>query len=270
MMAIANQFRRDGTRLIEFERRVVAYQKLRRQIESDPDVPDSLTSFLTKAAATTGLHTASDDTPAASGPLSPLEATHVADQINEERKAYLARKFRDDADIRLLTSPAHELVPLFVDGLTRVTAGLPIALFFDGYERAGPLLDRWLRGLYAGLYGDLPATLITTISGRHALSSDLWGEYLPVIADIPLKPFSETEARRFLASQDITDDRTIQVIIAASGLLPMWLATLADARPADLGDIEGSAGRCARAVPHVARRPNTTHCGRRRRPAPDA
>jgi tetratricopeptide (TPR) repeat protein len=47
-----------------------------------------------------------------------------------------------------------------------------------------------------------------------------------------------------LASKDITGETTIQVILTLSGRLPLWLATLADARSqgsADLGDPTGNA-----------------------------
>ena len=126
--------------------------------------------------------------------------------------------------------------------MDRAAAGRPIALFIDTYERTGPLLDRWLRRLYAGQYGDLPETLITTISGQNPLNPNLWGDYLPVIADVPLEPFSEAEARQFLASKNIHDESTIQVILTLSGRLPMWLATLAEARPVDAADIGDPAG----------------------------
>jgi hypothetical protein len=86
--------------------------------------------------------------------------------------------------------------------------------------------------------------MITTISGQKPLSPNLWGEYIPIIADISLEPFSETEARQFLRSKGITNDTAIQVILNLSGRLPLWLATLADARvqgSAEIGDPSGSA-----------------------------
>ena len=144
--------------------------------------------------------------------------------------------------MKLLLSPADELTPIFVSEINRVAADRPIALFFDTYERTGLVLDRWLRSLYTEQYGGLPETLITTISGQNPLNPNLWGEYLPVIVDISLEPFSETEARQFLASKGIHDESTIQVILTLSGCLPMWLATLAEARPSNLADIGDPAG----------------------------
>ena len=109
--------------------------------------------------------------------------------------------------------------------------------------------------MYAGRYGDLPETLITTISGQKPLDPNLWGDYLPVIADIPLEPFSDAEARQFLASKDITDEATIQVILTLSGRLPLWLATLAEARPAGQRGHRRPGRRCGRAVPQMGGRP---------------
>ncbi len=240
MTAIAEEFRRCGARLGEFEKRAAAYRERRHELESDPHAPEGVAAFLTKTAVTIGL-AAARDIPIAGSLVAPVDAAAAADQVNRAR-TYLARKFSDHADVRLLLSPADELTPVFVSGMDRAAAGRPIGLFIDTYERTGPLLDRWLRRLYAGQYGDLPETLITTISGQNPLNPNLWGDYLPVIADVPLEPFSDAEARQFLASKNIHDESTIQVILTLSGRLPMWLATLAEARPADAEDIGDPAG----------------------------
>jgi hypothetical protein len=170
-----------------------------------------------------------------------MDPDAAADQINRAR-AYLARKFSDHADVRLLLSPAEELTPVFVTNLNHQAADRVVALFFDTYERTAPILDGWLRDLYGGRYGNLPAGLITTISGQLPLNPNVWGDYLPVIADVPLEPFSEAEARQFLASKGIPDEPTIGVILTLSGRLPLWLATLAEARPDDASHIGDPAG----------------------------
>ncbi|MCL2584083.1 MAG: tetratricopeptide repeat protein [Streptosporangiales bacterium] len=242
MTAMAEQFSRSGNKLGDFEKRVAQYQQRRHELESDPHAPAGVAAFLTKTAITVGL-AAARDIPVAGSILAPVDVAAAADQANQARE-YVAKRLSDHRDVRLLLSPADELTPVFVDGLNRIAAGRTVALFFDTYERTGSLLDDWLRGLYAGRYGDLPETLITTISGQKPLDPNLWGEYLPVIADIPLEPFSDTEARQFLASKAITDEPTIRIILRLSGRLPLWLATLADARSqgsADIGDPSGNA-----------------------------
>jgi tetratricopeptide (TPR) repeat protein len=242
MSAIAEQFSRAGRKFGDFEKRVAEYQKRRHELESDPQAPVGVAAFVTKTAVTIGL-AAARDIPVAGSILAPVDPVAAADQVNQVRE-YLAKKFSDHRDVRLLLSPADELTPVFLADLNNAIGGRAVALFFDTYEVTGLVLDRWLRSLYAGRYGDLPETLVTTISGQKPLDPNLWGEYLSVIADIPLEPFSEAEARQFLGSKGITDEPTIQVILTLSGRLPLWLATLADARAqgsADLGDPSGEA-----------------------------
>ena len=240
LTAIAGGFDQSGSRLGEFNKRAAEYFQRRHELEADPQAPDGVAAFLTRTAVTIGL-AAGRDIPVAGSLLAPVDPVTAADQVNRARE-FLARKFSDHRDVRLLLSPADELTPLLVAGMNRVATGRTIALFFDTYERTGLLLEQWLLSLYAGRYGDLPETLVTTISGQKPLNANVWGEYLPVIADIPLEPFSEAEARQFLASKDITGEATIQVILTLSGRLPLWLATLADARQHGSGDIGDPTG----------------------------
>jgi tetratricopeptide (TPR) repeat protein len=242
MTVIAEGFARGGNKLTEFEKRAAEYQQRRHELESDPQAPDGIAAFLTRTVVSIGL-AAVRDVPIAGSLVAPVDPAVAAELANRARE-YLARKFRDHGVVRLLLSPADELTPLLVAGMNRAPAGRTIALFIDTYERTGVLLDEWLRNLYDGRYGDLPETLVTTISGQKPLNANLWGEYLSVIADIPLEPFSEAEARQFLASKHITDEATVKVILNLSGCLPLWLATLADARQhgsAEIGDPTGDA-----------------------------
>jgi tetratricopeptide (TPR) repeat protein len=242
MAKIAADIGRTGVKLGDFEKRAAEYRQRRHELESDPQAPAGIAAFLTKTAVMVGL-AAARDIPLAGSLVAPVDATIAAEKVDQARE-YLARKFGDYKDVRLLLSPSDELTPIFVAGLNRVATGRAVALFVDTYERTGLLLDMWLRDLYSGRYGELPETLIATISGQKPLDPNLWSEYLPVISDIPLEPFSEAEARQFLGSKGIGDEATVQVILALSGRLPLWLATLADARlqgSAEIGDPSGNA-----------------------------
>jgi tetratricopeptide (TPR) repeat protein len=242
MTAMAAEFRHADSRLADFEKRVSEYRQRRHELESDPHAPVGVAAFLTKTAVTIGL-AAARDIPVAGSLVAPIDAAAAAEQANLVRE-YLTRKFSDHRDVSLVLAPAEELTPVFVRGLNQAAAGRTVALFFDTYERTGAVLDQWLRNLYFGRYGDLPETLITTISGQKPLDSNLWSDYLPVIADIRLEEFSEAEARQFLTSKNITDEPTVQVIIRLSGRLPLWVATLADARlqgDEEVGDPSGDA-----------------------------
>ncbi|MDQ2810688.1 MAG: ATP-binding protein [Actinomycetota bacterium] len=240
MSVIADEFSQNRARLGEFEKRLAAYRKHRHTLESDSQAPEGVAALVTRTAVAIGI-SAARSAPVAGGVLAQVDAAAVGDQVNQAR-AYLARKFKDHGDVRLLLAPESELTSAFVTGLNRIGADRPIALFFDSYERTGLFLDRWLVGLYSAQYGDLPEKLITTVSGQNQLDQNLWHKYRPIIADMPLKPFSEAEARQFLVSKDIRDERMIKVILTLSGCLPMWLATLAEARPADATEIGDPAG----------------------------
>src|SRR6266536_168770 len=158
---------------------------------------------------------------------------------------YLVDRLRSHEDVRLLLSPAEVLSPLFVQDLAELGQQRQLALFLDTYERTGSFLDPWLLDLLDGeRYGDLPDTLTVTIAGQYPLDPNRWAPYHGLLADLPLEPFTELEARELLARHGVTDPRVIEVIVALSGRLPLWVASLAASRPDDpatVGDPSGSA-----------------------------
>ena len=240
LTAIAGEIRRNGAKLSEFEKRAATYWEHRHKMESDPSAPEGVAALLTKGLVGITL-SISSSAPYAGRALARVDHAAVADQVNQARM-YVVRKLKNHADILLLLSPDSELTSAFVTGLNRIGRDRSIALFFDSYERNDLFLDRWLFALYSGQYGDLPDSLVTTISGQNQLDQNLWHRHRPLISDIPLKPFSEAEARHFLAAKGIADERIVEVILKLSGCLPMWLATLADARPSDPTEIGDPAG----------------------------
>jgi hypothetical protein len=165
----------------------------------------------------------------AGGLLASLDPSAVADQFSQA-KTYLVRKFgARSPDVQLMLWPMDELTKAFMSGLNVVAANSQVALFFDSYEVTAPLLDAWLRKLYDGQYGDLPANLITVVSGQYPLSAGPWSDYRQFMTDIPLGPFTEAEALAYLASQNISHQPTVAKILALSGRLPMWLTAAATA-----------------------------------------
>ena len=139
----------------------------------------------------------------------------------------LTKAFKNRHENELPLAPADKLTQIFVDNAKRAAGDRPISLFFDGYERTAPWLDRWLTDLYDRRYGDLPETLITTISGRYTLDPERWSGYGSITVDMYLEPFTEAEARQLLASKNTTDEPIVAAIIKRSDGIPMVLATLA-------------------------------------------
>ncbi|MEV6766124.1 tetratricopeptide repeat protein [Streptomyces sp. NPDC051105] len=176
------------------------------------------------------------------GAVDPHQVAAGADRM----KAMLSTRFRNHDDIQLVMSPVKVLTPLFLQDLAEVAQRRPwVALFVDTYERTGPLLDVWLRDiLTSDRYGELPANVLVVLAGQNRLDTRTWADCLDLVTDLPLEVFTEAEARRFLSSKGITDERTVEVILRLSGRLPVLLSTLAEARPAsaeDVGDPSGTA-----------------------------
>jgi len=242
MRAMAIDLARQGTNTDGFLKLLDGYQQRRFEAEADPDAPSGLASFMTQTAVRMGLH-AAHAVPGVGGLADSVNADTLAAQTDQLR-VFLGKKFRRHEDVRLLLSPLDVLTPALVHDLAQAGRRGVLTLFFDTYEQTGPVLDGWLRSVLDGTYGDLPEELVVTIAGRSPLDTGGWAPYLGVMAEVPLEPFTDTEARQFLVERGIKDDRVIQVILSVSGRLPLLLATLAENQPTDpdlVGDPSGDA-----------------------------
>jgi tetratricopeptide (TPR) repeat protein len=242
MHAIAAELIRQGEPMKRFTRLIETYRQRRHEVETDHDAPPEAALFLTSTAVRVGLH-AAKAVPGVGGLADTVDAAALAEQADRFRK-FLGKKFRSHQDVAMLLSPAQALTPVFVQDLAAIGRRNALALFFDTYERTGPILDEWLIALLAGKYGALPPNLVITIAGRSPVDTGRWAPYLVTLADTPLAPFTEVEARQFLAQAQITDERVVEVMLAVSGRLPLLLATLAQNRPQhaeQIGDPSGDA-----------------------------
>ncbi|MCK9920361.1 tetratricopeptide repeat protein [Frankia sp. AgPm24] len=242
MASIINQLEQAGVKVRRFTERYAAYQARRGELATDPDAPDGLSSLLTKSFVRVGLH-AAGDVPVAGALTEAIDADAAAEQVDRLRR-FLAGKFRNHDDLRLVISPISELTPAFIADIMQACERAPLALFFDTYERTSVFLDSWLMDLLHGRFGDLPENLILTVAGQHRLDPNRWAEFFGLRADIPLRVFTDEEARELLTTRGVTDGRVIEVILTLSGRLPVLLAMLAEGRPTttdELGDPSGDA-----------------------------
>jgi len=233
MTMMARELSRAGFRLRPFEKRVMTYYQRRHELESDPQAPDGVVDYVTKSAVSIGLY-ALRNVPVANL-LTPVDPAATADEINRAR-VYLAHKFKQH-DSRLLIWPIEELTGIFLSSLKRAAGDRAVALFLDGHNRSARGLCQWLLSLYRNSYGPRPDRLLITVLGQQQLDPAALRELLDATAFFSLGPFSETDARTFLKTRGIGDDRTTAVILGLSGRLPMLLATLAAARPASAHDV---------------------------------
>ncbi len=242
MNEIAAQLGRQGEPLKRFSKEYRTYRQRRLDAETARDAPPGVATFLTKAAVRAGLH-AAHAVPAAGGLADLVDAQAAAKQADEFRR-FLVGRFRSDQDVRLLLSPADALSPAFAEALAEAGRHRMLALFFDTYERTSLVLDDWLIAMLSERYGALPPDMVLTFVGRDTLDPVRWAPYFMTVADVPLAPFTEGEARELLAAEHVTDPRVTDVIVAVSGRLPLLVAMLAENHPADpaeVGDPSGDA-----------------------------
>jgi tetratricopeptide (TPR) repeat protein len=160
--------------------------------------------------------------------------TFAGPSPEEKWEAFVASRLNDVEAAQLTLQSVSLLTPLFVQDLADAALNRDIVLFCDTYERTAVFLDKWWRDVIAGeQYGDMPGNIALVFAGRYPLDADSWSWYAPLIAHLPLEPFTEAEARQYLAEKQITDEKVVEVILRISGRLPLLVATLAAGRPQD-------------------------------------
>ncbi|WP_327324269.1 tetratricopeptide repeat protein [Streptomyces sp. NBC_01210] len=242
MAAIGAHFARQGHALKALERMLATYRERRYEAESasvavlDPQQPPG-PSAGSMAAAQAGLFGLGmvPGIGALAGVVDPAHLAQGADRL----RAALSARFRNQEDVQLVMDPLQVLTPVLVAEVGRLAAGVPwFTLFFDTYERTGPFLDTWLRDLITTeRYGALPANVIVTLAGQRQLDAGCWADHMDFVADLPLEPFTESEARQLLAAKGVVNEGVVQDVLRLSGRLPVLVSTLAENQPADPADV---------------------------------
>lgn len=218
------------------------YRQRLQELEADPEVPKNslalMSHILTKVGVRLGRRI-----PIGGAIFDLVDEEAVAEQISVWSE-FVARKLKNKDEVQLVQEPIEVLTPLFLEGLNTVAEKHLVALFFDTYEYTSHYLDDWLRALLEGQYGNLPSNIILTIAGRDELEKNSWLIYEGLLARFTLEPFTEKEAREYLAHKGFVDEHIIEVILHLSGRFPLLLATLASDAPDDpnqIGDPSGTA-----------------------------
>ncbi|MBA5224548.1 tetratricopeptide repeat protein [Streptomyces griseoaurantiacus] len=176
------------------------------------------------------------------GAVDPQQIVQGADRL----RSVLGARLRSHDDVRLVVDPVRVLTPVFLEDLAEAALRRPwMVLFFDVYERTGPVLDEWLRDIVFGeIYGALSVNVQVVLSGQGRLAARSWSDWLDLVTEVPLEVFTEEEARALLALRGVTDERVVEVVLRLSGRLPVLVHTLAQARPDSdhtVGDPSGTA-----------------------------
>jgi tetratricopeptide (TPR) repeat protein len=232
----ARQFETAGHPLKGFDERYRTYREKRHELEADPQAPQGFPSLIGRAVAKGGLKLARR-IPVGGLAFDFVEEEALASVLGDVA-TYVSRRLTNKDEVQLVLEPIEVLTPLFLKDLTKITNSQTVSLFFDTYEQTGVFLDAWLRELLEGRYGPVPSGVLIVIAGQTELDKNDWAPYEGILARLQLEPFSESEAREFLARKGITDAATTNTIIRISGCLPLLLATLATDLPRAPTDVD--------------------------------
>ncbi|MFF5371810.1 tetratricopeptide repeat protein [Streptomyces sp. NPDC013187] len=248
MAEVSRQFAAQGRRLKELDRLLAAHREHRHEAELaalavlDTRPEEAGPSTGGRMVARAGV-VAAGMVPVV-GPLAGmLDAEQLAHGADRLRASLIAR-FRNHEDLRLVLAPEQVLTPVLLRELADADAPW-IALFLDTYERTGPYLDPWLHEtMTTDRHGGVPATTVVTTAGRTPLDPARWGGLADFVADFPLAPFTEPEARGLLAAKGVTAEPVVEEVLRLTGGLPVLVSTLAESRPTtpdDVGDPSATA-----------------------------
>ncbi len=227
LAALAGQLAEAGQPCPTFDERYHTYREMRQEVEADPQAPTGLWDFALRSAAKITMKSLRR-VPIA-GEAAEVLLTEEAENVVAEQAslaaAYLAQKFKNKTDRRLLEETEAALTGYFLSDLNKISARQPVILFFDTYEKTAPYLDGWLRHLLRGTFGEFSAHTSFVIAGRYPLGQ-AWTFAQNAIQPVELQPFTETEARDYLAGAGITDEAQIAEMLKLSERLPVLLALL--------------------------------------------
>ncbi|MET8010295.1 tetratricopeptide repeat protein [Streptomyces sp. NPDC005271] len=247
MAAISSQFAGQGHEFATLDRKLATYRQRRHEAESIPaegEPPGPSAGSLTAARAGLAGLGMVPGVGALAGAVDPLPLAQGTDRL----RAAFSSRFRDHKDVQLVLDPVEALTPLLVRELSQAAAEAPWAvLLFDTFERTGPLLGPWLRSLLTSeRHGTLPPNTVFVLAGQTRLDPGCWADLADVVADLPLEPFTDAEARQLLAAKGITDEPVVRDVLRLSGRLPVLVSTLAEnagspGHPGELADPSATA-----------------------------
>lgn len=237
----ARQLKKQGCELKQFEARYKTYRQKREELEADPEAPQDFVSFAAQSLTKATTHIVRHTVRGSGIVLDLIDEDAIAAQAGEWA-SYVRRRLTNKDEVRLLLRPDEILTPMFLNDLSEIDQSKALVLLFDTYERTGSYLDEWLRNLLSGRHGDVPVDIILVIAGRDALERNLWLYFAGVMASFSLEPFTDSEARDFLARKGINHEQVVEVILKLSGRLPLLVATLATESPNDPSSVGEPSG----------------------------
>ncbi|MFE4337157.1 tetratricopeptide repeat protein [Streptomyces sp. NPDC056831] len=238
METVSARLSHQGHPLKKFDKQLAIYRQRRHQAESTAPTaqpapgepgrtepaPPSPSSTVVAQVGLVGLGML-PGVGAFAGAVDPQQVALGADRM----RALLNTRLRSHDDVQLVLNPLAALAPVFLEDLADVAERCErVVLFFDVYERTGPVLDAWLQSIvFREDHGSLPVNVQIVLSGQLRLDTRVWGDHLGDVTEVCLEVFTEEEARTLLATHGVTDEQRIELILRLSGRLPLLVDMLA-------------------------------------------
>ncbi|MEE6269453.1 tetratricopeptide repeat protein [Streptomyces diastatochromogenes] len=242
METISARLARQGQPLKKFDKQMAFYRQRRHQAENtaaaqqpntgEPgDVQSAPASPSSTVAAQVGLVGLGmlPGLGAFAGAIDPQQVALGTDRM----RAMLNMRLRSHDDVQLVMRPVERLTPVFLEDLADVAERCErVVLFFDVYERTGPVLDAWLQSVVFGEgHEGLPANVQIVLSGQLRLDTRIWGDRLDQVTEVPLGVFTEEEVRTLLAKHGVVDESSVELVLRLSERLPLLVDMLARGGP---------------------------------------
>ncbi|MFI0976431.1 tetratricopeptide repeat protein [Streptomyces sp. NPDC021093] len=275
MQAVSVRLGRQGHPLKRFDKQMVAYRQRRHQAENavpaaaagpgEPALaeptPASASSTVAAQVGLVGLGMLPGVGPFV-GAVDPQQLALSADRL----RGTLNMRLRSHDDVQLVLNPVESLMPVFLEDLAEVAQRCErVVLFFDVYERTGPVLDAWLQDIIFGEgHEGLPVNVQIVLSGRPRLDPRSWGDRLGEVTEVGLDVFTPEEARTLLATHGVTEESTVELILRLSGRLPLLVDMLARSNTSTRRTLEDpsetAVERFLKWEPHTHRREAALNC----------
>jgi tetratricopeptide (TPR) repeat protein len=223
----AAQLREQEAPLKRFEERYKRYREQLHQLQSDPGAPVGVAGLVAGTVTRIGL-SAIEEAPGGSIAVGAVDKQALAKQA-AAWVDFVAAKVKRAEDRRLVLEPEAALGPTFLEELRVVARDRRTVLCFDTYEQTGAYLDKWIRALIEGKYGEVPMSVGIVVAGRKELSRNNWAPYEWLLQRLRLEPFTAEESRGYLTGAGIADEEVIRDYHESTGGMPLLLATLAAA-----------------------------------------
>ena len=189
--------------------------------------------------AKTGISALTANFPGSGAILELIDTEPLAEKAGE-LTAFIAQKFANNKDkVQLVTKPLKVLTPLLIEDLNQIAKQQTLVLLLDTYEKTGMFFDDWLLSVLDNRYSkQLHPNCLVCIAGRDPLSKNTWIDWEALIVRSELEPFTEAEARLYLANKGIHCEPVIQEILRlSSNGLPVLIAMMAQNAPTSVTQV---------------------------------